>query len=84
MTLTCKTAIMAALLVTGGAAGPIGASADEAPSSTAPHLQAPEARPSHDREPEATTPQDTKEADPFGRAPGCPLIDDEPPSLLIG
>ena len=60
MTLSSRTALMAALLVIGCAAGPIDANADEIPSTGAPARQAPEAGPSHDLEPDATTPSSSK------------------------
>ncbi len=79
-------AIMAAALMVGFAGGSAVAHADEAtrPSAPAPQTPGAQSSPDFELEPGAATPQDAREADPFGRAPGCPLHDDEAPRLLIG
>lgn len=86
MALFPRTAIMAAALTVGFAGGLTVGHADEAagPAAPAPRTPAAQASPDFELEPGAATPLDTLEADPFGRAPGCPLHDDEAPRLLIG
>lgn len=86
MALFPGSAIRTAALMFGIAGGLTIAHADEAAGPAAPTAQTPTAQPSpgFELEPGAATPLDALEADPFGRAPGCPLQDDEAPRLLIG
>ncbi len=81
-----RLAIMAAALVVGVAGGLAVVHADEAAAPALPAPQTPGVQPSPDfeLEPGAATPLDALEADPFGRAPGCPLNDEVAPRLLIG